>query len=109
MAAGNSGVISIGDQVLEIDGMTAAGRTAEQMKSLIAGKRGTRIRMTFRRIEDQTEYTVVLKRGAWGAEHCAVSPEHMDMVDEGRWPDVKSRFDADKSLTNGGTPFRGAY
>jgi len=33
----------------------------------------------------------------------------MDMVDEGRWPDVKSRFDADKSLTNGGTPFRGAY
>jgi C-terminal processing protease CtpA/Prc len=101
-------MISIGDQVLEVDGMTAAGRTAEEIKTLIAGKRGTRIQLTFRRAEDQCEYTIVLKRGAWGPEHCAVSPEHMDMADEGRWPEVKSRTAADKHLTNS-APFRADY
>ena len=30
------------------------------------------------------EYTIVLKRGAWGAEHAVVSPEDRDMLDKQR-------------------------
>jgi len=30
------------------------------------------------------EYTIVLKRGAWGPEHAVVSPEDRDMIDKFR-------------------------
>jgi len=30
----------------------------------------------------------VLKRSAWGPEHCAASPEQLDMTDQNSWPEV---------------------
>ncbi len=108
MSAAQSGMIAIGDLVTEVEGMSTSGKTTDEIKTAIAGKRGTRIKITFRRPSDLSDYTIVLKRGAWGPDHCAVTPEHMDMVDEGRWPSVKSRTSADRSIDNS-TSFKGDY
>ena len=131
MSAAQCGVISLGDKVLQVDGIASSGKTTEEIKAIIAGKRGTRVRLTLRRTEDLTEYTVVLKRGAWGPEHvvvktksldpaeplsgreyvtdirsvpqCAASPEQLDMIDNGSWPPVKSHNGTDKALYSNGT------
>ena len=31
-------------------------------------------------------FHVILKRGAWGADHCVVENEDRDMMDKGSWP-----------------------
>jgi len=108
MSSAQSGMIAIGDYVLEVDGMSASGKTTDELKTIIAGKRGTRINITFKRAKDKTDYTLVLKRGAWGPEHCAASPEHMDMVDQNSWPEVTSRTAVDKSLHSTAV-FKGDY
>ena len=69
MSAAQCGMIALGDKVQQVDGIPAGGKTPEEIKTMIAGKRGTRVKLTFRRMQDLSEYTVVLKRGAWGPEH----------------------------------------
>jgi C-terminal processing protease CtpA/Prc len=101
MSAALCGMINVGDEVLSIDGMSAYGKSTDELKSIISGKRGTRVQVAFRRGMDHSEYTLILKRGAWGPEHAVVSPEHMDMHDQGRWPEVKARTADNRSLTNG--------
>jgi len=32
-----------------------------------------------------TAYEIILKRGAWGPEHCVLTPEAKDMIERGRW------------------------
>jgi len=131
MSAAQCGVIALDDKVLQVDGMPSGGKTPEEIKAIIAGKRGTRVRLTFKRTGDLSEYTVVLKRGAWGPEHvvfgtksqdpaeplprggyvtdcwnvlqCAASPEQLDMVDQGSWPPTKSRNGNNKALYSNGT------
>jgi len=44
MSAAQSGMITIGDFVLAIDGVAASGKSTDDLKNVIAGKRGTRIR-----------------------------------------------------------------
>ncbi len=56
------------------------GQKLDTVKSRIAGKRGSRIRLKFGRKQSGEEYTVVLKRGAWGPEQAVVAPEHHDMM-----------------------------
>lgn len=38
-----------------------------------------------------------------GVLQCAASPEHMDMLDKGSWPPVKTRHGADRALDSNGT------
>jgi hypothetical protein len=56
------------------------GQKIDAVKARITGKRGSRIKLKLRRKRDGEEYTVVLKRGAWGAEYAVVSPEQLDML-----------------------------
>lgn len=98
MSAYNCGVIARGDALLEVDGTLTLGQKLDAVKARIAGKRGTRVRLRFGRKADGEEYTVVLKRGAWGPEQAVVAPEHHDMMDAGRWPAPKSGAVLDKDL-----------
>ena len=36
------------------------------------------------------DYRIVLKRGAWGPEHVVMTPEDLDMINKGSWPEVGS-------------------
>lgn len=87
-----SGALKVGDDLLEVDGIPAIGLTLDEIKAKVAGKRGTKV--TLRMMRDETDddvqngeiFTLCLKRGAWGPEHCVLEPEDKDMIDEGRWP-----------------------
>ena len=36
------------------------------------------------------DYRIVMKRGAWGPEHVVMTPEDLDMVNTGSWPEAGS-------------------
>lgn len=85
MAPGQSadlcGAIKVGDDLLEVDGIPCIGLTLDEIKAKVAGKRGTKV--TMRMMRDLTDdgvqngeiFSICLKRGAWGPEHCVVEPE----------------------------------
>jgi C-terminal processing protease CtpA/Prc len=77
-----AGILRIGDEVVGVEGMHAAAMTLDQIRERIAGKRGSRVDLTFRRGESDAEFTITFKRGAWGPEHCVVTPENLDMIDK---------------------------
>jgi len=97
MSAANSGAISPGDLLLEVDGSLTAGQQLDAVKGRIAGKRGSKLTLKFAKKSTGVEYVVLLKRGAWGAEHAVVAPEQNDMQDAGRYPQVKAEG-ADRDL-----------
>ena len=68
MSAAASGVIAIADRVLLIDGMSVKGRSSEEVKTMLSGRRGSRVSVSFQRPSSGENYTLVLKRGAWGRE-----------------------------------------
>jgi hypothetical protein len=89
LAAELSCVVAPGDLVLSIDGFGTLSMDLVDVKDRIAGPRGSRVSFKMLRPLDGgtgIEYTIVLKRGAWGAEHAVVSPEDRDMLDKHRWP-----------------------
>ncbi len=90
LAAALSCVVAPGDLVLSIDGFGTLSMDLVDVKDRIAGPRGSRVSLKMLRPLDGgdtgIEYTIVLKRGAWGAEHAVVSPEDRDMLDKQRWP-----------------------
>ncbi|EKX39790.1 hypothetical protein GUITHDRAFT_114039 [Guillardia theta CCMP2712] len=86
------GMICKSDVVLEVDGIPTNEMSLDDLRTRIAGPRGSRVTIKFLRdriedgIQDGIPYTITLKRGCWGAEHAVVSPEDRDMLDQGRWP-----------------------
>lgn len=95
-AADLSGAIKIGDDLLEVDGIPCIGLTLDEIKAKVAGKRGTKVLL--RMMRDETDdgiqngdiFSLCLKRGSWGPEHCVLEPEDKDMIDQGRWPEPGS-------------------
>eukprot|EP00277_Geminigera_cryophila_P033233 CAMPEP_0173117894 /NCGR_PEP_ID=MMETSP1102-20130122/50622_1 /TAXON_ID=49646 /ORGANISM="Geminigera sp., Strain Caron Lab Isolate" /LENGTH=1021 /DNA_ID=CAMNT_0014022717 /DNA_START=44 /DNA_END=3109 /DNA_ORIENTATION=+ len=89
LAAELSLVVRAGDLVLSIDGFGTLSMDLVDVRDRIAGPRGSRVCLKMLRPLDNgtgIEYTIVLKRGAWGPEHAVVSPEDRDMIDKFRWP-----------------------
>jgi hypothetical protein len=76
-----SGAIKVGDDLREVDGIPCIGLTLDEIKAKVAGKRGTKV--TMRMMRDDTDdgeqngqiFSICLKRGAWGPEHCVLEPE----------------------------------
>ena len=72
------------------------GLTLDEIKAKVAGKRGTKVLL--RMMRDETDdgiqngdiFSLCLKRGSWGPEHCVLEPEDKDMIDQGRWPEPGS-------------------
>jgi len=67
----------------QVEGMNTASITLDQIRERIAGRRGTKISMSFCRKGDDgrplDEFSILFKRGAWGPEHCVRTPEEKDM------------------------------
>ena len=76
-----SGAIKVGDDLLEVDGIPCIGLTLDEIKAKVAGKRGTKVTMRMMRdasddgVQNGEIFSVCLKRGAWGPEHCVLEPE----------------------------------
>jgi hypothetical protein len=110
LSADLSGVVRVGDELIQVQSiMVATIATIAELNAIVAGNRGTQVALRFRRTMptdalarvsfsdkpsykkgDKFDYRIVLKRGAWGPEHCIVSPEDLDMVDNGQWPEPGS-------------------
>ena len=93
LAADLSGVIRVKDVLLQVNEFLTDDMSLPEVQAKVAGNRGTQVAFRFRRkIEDGEsagetfDYRIVLKRGAWGPEHCVMTPEDLDMINEGRWP-----------------------
>jgi len=65
MSAAASGVISLADRVMAVDGIAVKGRSNDEIKTMLSGRRGSRVAVSFSRPVGE-DYTLVLKRGAWG-------------------------------------------
>jgi hypothetical protein len=113
MAAALSGVVRLGDVVLEVNGTPVSSATRnmslEEIKGLITGPRASRVSVKFQRCDNECAvdqngqlcilraevaegseartliFVATFKRGAWGPEHCIVTPEERDVLDQGRW------------------------
>jgi len=79
----------------EIDHHTIVHMDIEEVRGRIAGKRGSRVVLTLTDRDGGRNaylggkpFNIILKRGAWGPEHCVVEPEDRDMVNAGSWPEM---------------------
>lgn len=97
ISADLSGIVRIGDELLQVNEFLSEDMQLAEVQEKVAGNRGTQIAFRFRRRIESGEhkgetfdYRIVLKRGAWGPEHCVMTPEDLDMVNEGRWPEQGS-------------------
>jgi hypothetical protein len=88
LSADLSSVVQTGDLVLAIDGFGTLAMDLTDVRDRISGPRGSRVCLKMLRPLDSgtgVEYTVILKRGAWGPEHAMVSPEDRDILDKHRF------------------------
>ena len=109
LAADLSGVVHVGDLIEEVDGVAVGQLALDEIKERIAGPRGSRVSLCFRRLDNETvcvdqhgcitvlradvadddvrglTFVATFRRGAWGKESCIVSPEDTDTIDKGRW------------------------
>jgi len=118
LAADLSGVVHVGDIVLEVNGISTEKLNLDQIKERVAGPRGSRVSIRFQRFQNEhvtidhdgqinimrtageeegkaVVFVATFKRGAWGPEHCLVSPEETDTLDHGQWThemDVGANF-----------------
>jgi hypothetical protein len=91
-----SDAVEVGDmvlymcpQVLQVDGLSTIAMDIQDVRERISGPRGSRVSLKLLRpLKNGTafEYSVLLKRGAWGAQHAVMSGEDRDMLDQNRWP-----------------------
>jgi len=93
LSADLSGVIRINDQLIQVNEYLSDDLSLSEVQAAVAGNRGTQVALRMRRKIEEGEhkgetfdYRVVLKRGAWGPEHCVMTPEDLDMINTGRWP-----------------------
>jgi hypothetical protein len=93
LSADLSGVIRINDELIQVNEYLSADLSLSEVQAAVAGNRGTQVAFRMRRKIEEGEqkgetfdYRIVLKRGAWGPEHCVMTPEDLDMINTGRWP-----------------------
>ena len=93
LSADLSGIIQKDDELLQVNEFLAEDMSLPEMQNHVSGNRGTQVCFRFRREVpegpkkgESFEYRIVLKRGAWGPEHCVMTPEDLDMVDKHAWP-----------------------
>jgi hypothetical protein len=93
LSADLSGVIRINDELIQVNEYLSADLSLSEVQVAVAGNRGTQVAFRMRRKIEEGEqkgetfdYRIVLKRGAWGPEHCVMTPEDLDMINTGRWP-----------------------
>ena len=93
LSADLSGIIQKDDELLQVNEFLAEDMSLPEMQNHVSGNRGTQVCFRFRREVpegpkkgESFEYRIVLKRGAWGPEHCVMTPEDLDMVDKQAWP-----------------------
>uniref|UniRef100_A0A7S4PJ19 PDZ domain-containing protein n=1 Tax=Guillardia theta TaxID=55529 RepID=A0A7S4PJ19_GUITH len=76
-----SGAIRKGDELVAVDGVLAAGQTLDELKGRIAGRRGSKLTLTLKRTSAEDsfrngrEFSVTMKRGCFGPEHCIMEGE----------------------------------
>jgi chromosome segregation ATPase len=105
LSADLSGVISIGDELMQVNEFLCEDMRLEDVTGRVVGNRGTQVLFRFRRYSKSgkrngqpMEYKIVLKRGAWGPEHAVMSPEDIDMIGEGGWPEKGSLMAKDVEM-----------
>ena len=107
LSADLCGSIRPGMYLLAVDQQSVAHMPIEDINERLYGKRGSRVSLALADLSsvsqaapkknNHTQLQVILKRGAWGPDHCIVEPEDLDMIDSGAWPDMnyKDRFTKD--------------
>ena len=68
-----AGALAEGDIVLSIDNRSVVGEDLGRIQTMLVGKRASMVAIKVQRAKHV--FTVNLKRGSWGPDHCSVSTE----------------------------------
>lgn len=82
LSADLCGLLTLGDELLEVDEHKVEDLSVTQIDELIHGQRGSFVVLTLSRVTGRTEkqglsspFRIALRRGAWGPEYAVVAPE----------------------------------